>query len=254
STAKKATPKKTAARSASAKKNATAARKPARSTAAAKKKVAKKVTKAAPAKKAPAKKKVAKKTVARKPTTPKSRSARSTPSASQIEVKSSAVTKSSVPVSVGSGLSFLAGKPGSDGSDDATHADKPRLTKTKLLTKDLDKFRHLLLLHRRQLLGDIEGMEKEALKSEGSNLSTLPVHMADVGTDMYEQEFTLDLADRGRRVIDEIDHALGKVDKKTYGICEGTGQMISKARLEARPWTRYSIEYARQRERRGIRP
>ena len=60
-----------------------------------------------------------------------------------------------------------------------------------------------LLAKRRQLLGDMEGMEREALQAEASNLSHLPVHMADMGTDNYEQEFTLSLVDRDRKFIDE---------------------------------------------------
>ena len=150
-----------------------------------------------------------------------------------------------------SGLSFLSGKPGSDFGTDDVAQDRPRLTKTKLGVRDLDKFRELLLRKRREVIGDLQGMEAEALQGEGSNLSHLPVHMADMGTDNYEQEFTLSLANRDRRLIDEIDHALAKIDDKTYGICEGTGQMIAKPRLDAEPWTRYSIEHARQLERPG---
>ena len=77
--------------------------------------------------------------------------------------------------------------------------------------------------------------------------------MADMGTDNYEQEFTLSLVHRDRKIVDEIDHALNKIDGKTFGICEGTGQMITKTRLEAQPWTRYSIEYARRKQRPGVR-
>ncbi len=154
-------------------------------------------------------------------------------------------------VSAGPGLSFLAGKPGSSGANDDVIAERPRLAKSKLNARDLAKFRDLLLQKRRQLLGDMEGMEKEALQGEGSNLSHLPLHMADQGTDNYEQEFTLNLIHRDRKIIEEIDHALAKIDNKTYGICEGTGQMISKTRLEAQPWVRDSIEHARRNARNG---
>lgn len=154
---------------------------------------------------------------------------------------------------VTSGLSFLSGKPGSSGPTTQALDDKPRLSKSKLSPRELAKFREALLIKRRQLLGDMEGMEREALQSEVTNLSHLPVHMADMGTDVYEQEFTLSLVDRDRKIVDEIDHALYKIEKKTFGICEGTGQMIAKTRLEAQPWTRHSIEYARHRQRPGIR-
>ncbi len=93
-------------------------------------------------------------------------------------------------------------------------------------------------------------MEEEALRSTtGTNLSNLPIHMADMGTDNYEQEFTLHLVEKDRQLLREINHALAKIRDGTYGICEGTGKPIARARLEAQPWARYSIEYARQMEK-----
>lgn len=118
-----------------------------------------------------------------------------------------------------------------------------------LKPKELEVFRNLLLAKRRELLGDVHAMEEEALRSTtGSNLSNLPIHMADMGSDNYEQEFTLGLVAKDRQLLREIDIALAKIRDGTYGICEGTGKPISKARLEAKPWARYSIEYTRQME------
>lgn len=173
---------------------------------------------------------------------PRAGAMRSRPARIQVKVGSSGV-----------GLNFLSGKPGSSGAGAGLDRSQPRLTKTKIPAKELAQFRELLLAKRRQILGDMETMENEALRSETSNLSHLPVHMADMGTDNYEQEFTLSLVDRERKLVDEIDRALAKIDKKTYGICEGTGQMISMERLEAQPWARYSIEYARHLQRPGAR-
>ena len=101
---------------------------------------------------------------------------------------------------------------------------------------------------------DMSSMEREALRStSGSNLSNLPIHMADMGTDNYEQEFTLGLVQKDRDILREINLALAKVQNGTYGICEGTGKPIGKPRLEAKPWARHGIEYARTLESRGIR-
>lgn len=125
--------------------------------------------------------------------------------------------------------------------------------KSVLGRRDLEKFRDLLLIKRRELLGDVNSMEDEALRNSGNtNLSNLPIHMADMGTDNYEQEFTLGLVEKDRKVLREIHIALMKINEGTYGICEGTGKPISKARLEAQPWTRYSIEHARKLEQRRI--
>ena len=117
--------------------------------------------------------------------------------------------------------------------------------------RDLDYFRQLLLAKRRELVGDMSSMEREALRSaQGSNLSNLPLHMADMGTDNYEQEFTLGLVEKDRQLLREINIALAKIRDGTYGICEGTGKPITRARLEAKPWAKYSIEYTRKLESR----
>src|SRR5438045_9358103 len=97
-------------------------------------------------------------------------------------------------------------------------------------------------------------MEEEALRSaSSSNLSNLPIHMADMGTDNYEQEFTLGLVEKDRQLLREINIALAKIQNGTYGICEGTGKPIGKPRLEAQPWAKYSVEYARQLDKGGLR-
>ena len=123
---------------------------------------------------------------------------------------------------------------------------------TKLGKSELEHFRTLLLEKRRELLGDVGSMESEAFKHAGGNTSS-PMHMADVGTDNFEQEFTLNLLESDRKLLREISEALARIDGGTYGICEGTGQPIAKARLEATPWTKYCIEYARMLEQ-GLLP
>jgi RNA polymerase-binding protein DksA len=131
---------------------------------------------------------------------------------------------------------------------------KPRKNQAGLGVRELEHFRELLLAKRRELLGDMSSMEREALRSaQGSNLSNLPIHMADMGTDNYEQEFTLGLVEKDRQLLREINTALAKLQDGTYGLCEGTGKPISKQRLEAQPWAKFSIEHARELEKRGIR-
>ncbi len=119
--------------------------------------------------------------------------------------------------------------------------------------KELEVFRDALLQKRRELVGDMRSMESEALQRSGENLSNLPMHMADMGTDNYEQEFTLGLMEKDRQLLREINTALSKIMDGRFGICEGTGKAISKARLEVQPWAKYSIEYARKLENRGVR-
>jgi DnaK suppressor protein len=141
--------------------------------------------------------------------------------------------------------SNIADKPGSSGSTNVLETvTKSVQVVSPLKAKDVELFRELLLAKRRELLGDVASMEQEALRSTtGSNLSNLPIHMADMGTDNYEQEFTLGLVEKDRQLLREIHIALDKIKRGTYGICEGTGKPITRARLEAKPWARYSLEY-----------
>ena len=131
---------------------------------------------------------------------------------------------------------------------------KPKKNQAGLSSKELEHFRELLLDKRRELVGDMSHMEREALRSaSGTNLSNLPMHMADMGTDNYEQEFTLGLVEKERVLLREINQALAKIQDGSYGMCEGTGKPINKIRLEAQPWARFSIEHARQMERGFVR-
>jgi RNA polymerase-binding protein DksA len=134
----------------------------------------------------------------------------------------------------------------------------PRLTKSPLSKAELKEFRQMLLDKRRALVGDMSGMAAEALRTnrqEGTgDLSKVPTHDADVGTDNFEQEFTLGLLESERILLAEINEAMERIDKGTFGICLGTGGPIDAARLKARPWAKYCIEYARMLEKGLVRP
>ena len=121
--------------------------------------------------------------------------------------------------------------------------------KAGITTRELEHFRDLLYAKRREITGDVSSMETSALRTGSGSLSTLPMHMADTGTDNYEQEFTLGLVEKDRKLLHEINVALAKIQDGSYGICEGTGKPIAKPRLEAQPWAKYSIEHARLLER-----
>jgi RNA polymerase-binding protein DksA len=124
--------------------------------------------------------------------------------------------------------------------------------KRGLTVADIERFRQRLLEKRREIVGDVSEMADEALKKSrldaSGDLSSMPIHMADLGTDNYEQEFALGLMDSERKLLNEIDDALQRMEQKTYGICEGTGKPIAKARLQAQPWARYCVKYARMLE------
>ena len=135
--------------------------------------------------------------------------------------------------------------------------EKRSKKKNGMSAKEVQDFREKLLVKRREIIGDVNEIEGETLKKSrldaSGDLSSMPIHMADLGTDNYEQEFAIGLMDSERKLLNEIDDALRRIDKGNYGVCEGTGKPIAKARLEAKPWARYCVEYARMVEE-GIVP
>jgi len=131
-------------------------------------------------------------------------------------------------------------------------ASSKRTKTSRLAAATIEHFKQLLLEKRREILKNVNEIEDEALKKSrldaSGDLSSMPIHMADLGTDNYEQEFVLGLMDSERKLLHEIDDALQRIEDGTYGVCEGTGKPIRKARLEAQPWARYCVLYARMLE------
>jgi DnaK suppressor protein len=130
--------------------------------------------------------------------------------------------------------------------------------KSPLDKAELAEFRKMLLAKRQALVGDMNGIQAEALGPDrlagGGDLSNMPTHPADIGTDNYEQEFTLGLLESERALLGDIDEALARIEAGSYGVCLGTGKPIDKARLRARPWAKYCIEYAKMIEQGLVRP
>jgi DnaK suppressor protein len=122
-----------------------------------------------------------------------------------------------------------------------------------LTTKELEHYRELLTEKLKEILGNVNHIESEALKTSrqdsSGDLSSMPIHMADIGSDNYEQEFALGLMDSERKIVQEIYEALKRIQNKTYGICEGTGEPIPKSRLDGIPWTRYCVQYSEMVEK-----
>lgn len=125
-----------------------------------------------------------------------------------------------------------------------------RKTKSGLTRKELSGYRQLLFEKRAELLGDVASLQNDVNEKAG-NLSNMPLHMADVGSDHYEQEFTLGLMESERKLLREIDDAILRIGEGTYGVCFVSGLPIGKPRLDAKPWAKYCIEVVREREKRG---
>ena len=115
--------------------------------------------------------------------------------------------------------------------------------------EELAQFKKLLLRRHALLSGNVTAMENQALKrsrqANSGDLSNMPIHMADIGTDNFEQEFTLGLIENEDQMLRDIEDALARIENGTYGLCENCGKPIRKVRLKALPSARYCIECQR---------
>ena len=109
------------------------------------------------------------------------------------------------------------------------------------------KYYKRLLDLRDQLQRQMSGLAKQSAEEvQGYSL-----HMADSGTDNFDRDFALSLLSSDQDAVYEIEAALNRIEKGPYGICELTGKPIPRARLDAIPWTRYTVEAQAQLERDG---
>ncbi len=231
------------------------AKKAPKKTSAAKKAPAKKVVKKAPAKKAPAKKAAApkkkapakkaaapkKKAPAKKAAAPKKKSAGALKSASKQKPAASKKTVSTPKVEK------APAKP-KKAATAASVAPAPKPNGSKAAPPVLDKFtqlQHKRLLDLRDSLVDaMAGVAQDNLRSraEGSEASAFGMHQADAGSDAYDRDFALNLLSQEQDALYEIEEALMRVNQGTYGVCEVSGKKIPKARLEAIPYARLTVE------------
>jgi len=109
------------------------------------------------------------------------------------------------------------------------------------------KFYNRLLELRDQLTRQMNGLAKESAQE----MAGYSLHMADSGTDNFDRDFALSLLSSDQDAIYEIEEALKRIERNTYGICELTGKPIPKTRLEAIPWTRFTVQAQAQLEREG---
>ena len=109
------------------------------------------------------------------------------------------------------------------------------------------KYYQNLLDLRERLVHQMNGLAKESAEE----MASYSLHMADSGTDNFDRDFALSLLSSDQDAVYEIEEALKRIEKDTYGVCELTGKPIPEARLEAIPWTRFTVEAQAQLEREG---
>ena len=117
----------------------------------------------------------------------------------------------------------------------------------KKVKPEWQKYCQRLLELREQLLRQMNGLAKESAQE----MAGYSLHMADSGTDNFDRDFALSLLSSDQDAVYEIEEALKRIEKNTYGICELTGKPIPRTRLDAIPWTRFTVEAQSQLEREG---
>ena len=117
---------------------------------------------------------------------------------------------------------------------------------------ELVAYKELLLGLRARLRGDVNQLADAALKKSRSeangDLSTMPIHMADIGSDNFEQEFTLSLMENEGVTLEQIESSLERIEEGTYGQCEECSVKIPKTRLNAIPYSVLCVKCAEQQE------
>lgn len=121
---------------------------------------------------------------------------------------------------------------------------------------DFTFHRERLLALRARLQGDMTQMEDNALNKDHNKTTSMPNHMAELGSGNFDQELSLSLLGSEKDALDQIGGALKRIEDGSFGECEECGMKIPKARLEAIPYAALCVQCASQREKgqRGCKP
>jgi len=207
-----------------------------------------------PAKKAAPKKAAAKKAAAKKAPAKKAPAAKATAAASKKPAekkapaaKKKAAKKTGKAVSSATAASILGFAVDPDKKKNSKQSDSANRNRPKI-SPQWEKYYQRLLDLRNRLTHQMSGLAKESTEQ----LDGYSLHMADSGTDNYDRDFALGMLSSDQDSLHEIDEALKRIETDSYGICEWTGKTIPKARLNAIPWTRFTVAAQAQLERDGM--
>jgi DnaK suppressor protein len=116
----------------------------------------------------------------------------------------------------------------------------------------VDEFARLLLEERKRLKEELSEMEEHQLKTEEKPVADAANDddLVDVATESFEREKELALESGVQGILQMVEEALQKVQKGTYGVCEGCGKPIDGNRLRAIPYARLCIKCKEREERR----
>lgn len=108
--------------------------------------------------------------------------------------------------------------------------------------------RERLLALRARIQGDTIQMEGNALNKDHDHSTSMPNHMAELGSGNFDQEFTLSLMASENSVLDQIEAAIERIENGTYGACDTCGEEIPESRLDAIPYAAQCVRCASQQE------
>lgn len=114
------------------------------------------------------------------------------------------------------------------------------MAKAYFTKKELKEFKEMVEEKKAELIKVMKNFE-ETERARGENKA--PADISDAASDEIASTLHFRIHDKNRKLLNEVNNALRKFDTGEFGVCEGTGDYISKERLKIRPWTRYSIEY-----------
>ena len=138
-------------------------------------------------------------------------------------------------------------------SEEPAKAKPAKSSEAAELTPFLVRQRERLLALKDTLLDSMSGVARDSLRSraDGSEASAFGMHQADAGSDAYDRDFALSLLSQEQDSLYEIDEALKRLETGSYGVCEMSGKPIPHARLEALPFTRYTVQCQAELEKRN---
>ena len=118
--------------------------------------------------------------------------------------------------------------------------------------QEIAKYKKLLIKVREGIAGDISHIAKENLKSQkesSGDLSGYSFHMADMASDSYDRELSLNIASEEQEFLYEIDDALKRIKEGKFGLCVSCNKKIPQKRLNAVPYAKYCIQCKSEEEK-----
>ncbi len=105
---------------------------------------------------------------------------------------------------------------------------------------------------RLEILGDVQAVARQSNEFGGDGTQDI----GDLAAATYSRQFMMELGDRERQRLREVEAAFARIENDTYGICEESDEPIPFTRLEAVPYARYTVaaqsELERQRKSGGM--